>query len=156
MPTLLPARAAWSLGVFYLSGGKKGECSDEIRVLLNSEIMDIMSSKQLSAKLYKDAAVKVVHWDDQWVSYDEVIETFQMKTDFAREQYLSSVMVWPSSYDTQTGTFAGALAAVSTWRILAQRQVQDNDYVVNITNNNTCKWSNYGEPCPAGWQMIKQ
>jgi GH18 family chitinase len=32
-------------GCLYLSGGKKGECSDETGVLLNSEIIDIMSSK---------------------------------------------------------------------------------------------------------------
>ncbi|KAG2001597.1 hypothetical protein GB937_010039 [Aspergillus fischeri] len=142
-------------GCLYLSGGKKGECSDETGVLLNSEIMDIMSSKQLSAKLYKDAAVKVVHWEDQWVSYDDK-ETFQIKTDFAREQCLGGVMVWAISHDTQSGTFAGALAAVSNRRVLAQRQVQDDDYVVDTTNYDTCKWSNCGEPCPSGWQMIKR
>ncbi|OGM39528.1 hypothetical protein ABOM_012089 [Aspergillus bombycis] len=140
-------------GCLYLSGSVKADCSYETGILLNSEIVGTMTTKSLSPKLYKDAAVKVTHWDNQWVSYDDK-DTFKMKADFAREQCLGGVMVWAISHDTKNATFTKALAQVSNRRIIAQRQVEDQDHITDTTNYDTCKWSNCGEACPAGWQMI--
>lgn len=140
-------------GCLYLSGSKKADCSYETGILLNSEIVETMHKKGLSSKLYKDAAVKVTHWDNQWVSYDDK-DTLKIKTDFAREQCLGGVMVWAISHDTKNATFTEALAKVSNRRVIAQRQVEDQDHITDTTNYDTCKWSNCGEPCPAKWRMI--
>lgn len=46
--------------------------------------------------LDKDAAVKIVTWDNnQWVSYDDD-ETFKMKLDYANNLCLGGSMIWVS------------------------------------------------------------
>ena len=73
----------------FVSGGNPGPCSDEVSILLNSEVKDIISEK----KLDKDAAVKILKFDtNQWLTYDNE-ETLEMKTDFAKSQCLGSIMV---------------------------------------------------------------
>ncbi|KAL4746948.1 glycoside hydrolase superfamily [Aspergillus terricola var. indicus] len=80
-------------GCTYESAANKGPCSNENGILLNSEIVDIINEKGLKPKLYKEAGVKVVHWDNQWVAYDDE-ETLELKAQFALGQALGGVMVW--------------------------------------------------------------
>ncbi|EOD44207.1 putative class v protein [Neofusicoccum parvum UCRNP2] len=72
-------------GCTFESGAERRPCSNEISVILNSEIVDIMNDKGVKPTLDKDAAVKILTFDDnQWVAYDDA-DTFQMKADFARK-----------------------------------------------------------------------
>ncbi|KAL4769203.1 glycoside hydrolase superfamily [Aspergillus nidulans var. acristatus] len=52
-------------GCTYESAANKGPCSNENGILLNSKIVDIIKEKGLKPKLYKEAGVKVMHWDNQ-------------------------------------------------------------------------------------------
>ncbi|KAI3088813.1 CAZyme family GH18 [Penicillium roqueforti] len=142
-------------GCEYLSGGFAGECSHETGILLNNEIMDIINKRNLESKLYKEATIKVVTWDDQWVSMDDK-ETLGMKADFAREQCLSGVMVWAISHDTPTADFSRDLAKVSNRQVSMQFDKIDNDTVIERTDHSQCRWTNCAQPCPAGWSMIKR
>jgi chitinase len=82
-------------------------------VLLNSEIVDIISSKGRQPTLDKEATVKILTFDnDQWVAYDDE-DTLQMKADFARSQCLGGLMVWAVSHDTSDGKFSRALGRAS-------------------------------------------
>ncbi|KAL4795046.1 glycoside hydrolase superfamily [Aspergillus venezuelensis] len=119
-------------------------------VLLNNEIMDIMNERDLKSKLYKDVAVKVVTWDDQWVSYDDR-ETFKMKAELARSQCLSGLMVWAISHDTPTADFSKDLAAIANRKVYLQRAEQDEEDVTEeIENHDQCHWTNCGIGCPNG------
>lgn len=140
-------------GCVYASGGLPGECSHETGILLSNEIMDIINERSLESKLYKKAAVKVVTWDDQWVSMDDK-ETLQLKTDFAREQCLSGVMVWAISHDTPTADFSKDLAKVSNRQVLMQLDRIANDTWSEKTQHAQCRWTDCGQPCPAGWSMV--
>jgi GH18 family chitinase len=142
-------------GCVYASGGLPGPCSKEAGILLNNEIMDIIHDRKLTPKLYKKATVKVVTWDDQWVSMDDR-ETLGMKADFAREQCLSGLMVWAISHDTSTADFSKDLAAVANRQVLMQHDMIDSDIVTERTNHHQCHWTNCGDSCPAGWKMIKR
>ncbi|KAI2678108.1 CAZyme family GH18 [Penicillium roqueforti] len=142
-------------GCVYASGGLPGPCSNEAGILLNNEIMDIIHDRKLVPKLYKEATVKVVTWDDQWVSMDDR-ETLAMKANFARQQCLSGLMVWAISHDTSTADFSRDLAMVSNRQVLMQRAEIDTDIITERTNHKQCHWTNCGDSCPAGWQMIKR
>lgn len=143
-------------GCEYASGGIAGKCSHEAGVLLNNEIMDIMEDKGLESVLNKEAAARIVHWDDQWVSYDDR-ETLGMKAEFARTQCLSGVMVWAISHDTPSADFSHSLANVTNRQVTLQRMTEgESDYVEEVENHDQCHWSNCGEPCPNNWKMVKR
>ncbi|KAL3483817.1 glycoside hydrolase superfamily [Aspergillus germanicus] len=97
-------------GCLFASGAEAGECSREVGILTNPEISKIISEKTLTPTLYKKEGVKVVHWDDQWVAYDDA-DTWKIKTDFARGQCLGGVMIWTISYDTLNGKSSKELAS---------------------------------------------
>jgi GH18 family chitinase len=80
-------------GCTYQSGALPGKCSQEISILLNSEIDEILVENNIQPHLYEDAAVKVAVWNDQWVAYDDT-ETLKLKVDFAKGQCMGGVMVW--------------------------------------------------------------
>jgi GH18 family chitinase len=96
-------------GCLLASGRRPGRCSHEISILLNSEIDDIVIEKGLQPVLYKDAAVKVVAWDGQWLAYDDA-GTLNIKTYFARNLGIGGVMVWAISHDTAAAKYSKALA----------------------------------------------
>ncbi|RPA79579.1 glycoside hydrolase [Ascobolus immersus RN42] len=87
------SRSCMTPGCTFESAAEKGPCSRENGILLNSEIIDIIREKRLTPTLYEKEAVKVVHWDNQWVAFDDK-ETLKMKADYARGQCLGGVMVW--------------------------------------------------------------
>jgi GH18 family chitinase len=140
-------------GCEYASGGLAGKCSHETGILLNNEIMDIINERKLKPKLYKEATVKVVTWDDQWVSMDDK-DTLGLKADFAREQCLGGIMVWAISHDTPTADFSRDLAKVSNRQVSMQFDKIDNDTVIERTDHSQCRWTDCAQPCPAGWSMI--
>lgn len=142
-------------GCVYVSGGLPGKCSQETGILLNNEIIDIINERKLESKLYKEATVKVVTWDDQWVSMDDK-ETLQLKTDFAREQCLGGVMVWAISHDTPTADLSKDLAEVSNRQVSMQFDQVDNDTWTEKTEHSQCRWSDCGASCPAGWSMVER
>lgn len=96
-------------GCTYQSGGQRGRCSKEIGVLLNSEIDVIVKKKSLTPILHKKEAVKVITWDNQWVSYDDG-ETIEIKSEYARKMCLGGLMVWAINHDTQNAKYHKALA----------------------------------------------
>ncbi|KAF2182131.1 glycoside hydrolase family 18 protein [Zopfia rhizophila CBS 207.26] len=80
------------------SAGEAGSCSNTVGVLLHAEIQDIVKEKKLAPKLYRDEAVKAIHWDNQWVSFDD-LATWRLKGNSIRSQCIKGVMVWVISQD---------------------------------------------------------
>ncbi|GME48568.1 hypothetical protein CNMCM5793_006895 [Neofusicoccum parvum] len=137
-------------GCTFESGAERRPCSNEISVILNSEIVDIMNDKGVKPTLDKDAAVKILTFDDnQWVAYDDA-DTFQMKADFARSQCLGGLMVWAVSHDTKEAEFSTALATAAG-RVIALPATEDNTVT---TTHDQCKWTNCAEECPSGWTRM--
>ncbi|KAH7171571.1 glycoside hydrolase superfamily [Fusarium sp. MPI-SDFR-AT-0072] len=79
-------------GCLFKDAGRPGKYSAEAGILLNSEIDDITKKRGLKPKLYKEEAVKVLKWGNQWVSYDDE-ETLKIKTEFTQSHYLSGALV---------------------------------------------------------------
>ncbi|GFF38182.1 chitotriosidase-1 [Aspergillus udagawae] len=128
-------RACTTPGCLFASGAEPGDCSSEVGILMISEIEKVIKEKSLKPTLYKDAAVKVAAWDDQWVGYDDE-DTFQLKADFARSQCLGGVMVWAISHDLLDGTYSRALATVanrkwSHWPITSSRTTPSPSSMTN-------------------------
>ncbi|KGO56945.1 Chitinase II [Penicillium expansum] len=141
-------------GYIYLSGGIKGACSREVGVLLNNEIDQIREAKGGKPTLDRDATVKIYTWDNQWVSYDDV-DTFKLKTNFARKRCLGGVMVWAISHDTKNATYSKALGTVTGYIGNIQYDY-DSGKVTEKNHHDQCHWTNCGIPCPAGWHMIQR
>lgn len=149
-------------GCLFASGANEGNCSREVGILLNSEIDTIVKDKDLTPTFYEDAAVEVLHWDDQWLSYDDS-KTLKLKVDYAHEQCLGGVMVWAISHDTKNAKYSKALGSVSertqkTLPGIFQEEYADiepeDPYMTKVENHAQCKWSNCGDYCPAGWSMM--
>ncbi|GIC89051.1 uncharacterized protein Aud_005452 [Aspergillus udagawae] len=147
-------RACTTPGCLFASGAEPGDCSSEVGILMISEIEKVIKEKSLKPTLYKDAAVKVAAWDDQWVGYDDA-DTFQLKADFARSQCLGGVMVWAISHDLLDGTYSRALATVANRKVVALADhVEQNDTIT--IKHDQCKWTNCGEGCPPGWVTVSR
>lgn len=152
-------------GCEFASGANQGNCSQEVGILLNSEIDQIVDEKNLMSTFYDDADVQVLHWDDQWLSYDDE-KTLQLKVEYARGLCLGGVMVWAVSHDTKDGKYSMALGSVSNRTStkvsnLFQRKStassgddDDDLYVTKEEDHLQCTWTKCGEFCPAGWQMM--
>ncbi|WZH42206.1 Chitinase [Fusarium acuminatum] len=143
-------------GCPYLSAADPGSCSGEAGILFNSEITDLISEKKLRPKLYKDAAVKTVQWNnDQWVSYDDR-DTWKLKANFLKSQCLSGVLVWAVDYDDYKHSYSKGLAAALGIKInvdsgtgleikLPSKKDSSNDF---------CYFTNCGQTCPSGYTEI--
>ncbi|KAF7115479.1 hypothetical protein CNMCM5793_002437 [Aspergillus hiratsukae] len=78
-----------------------------------------MDDRQVKPTFDKDAAVKILKFDNnQWLTYDDA-ETFKLKADFARGQCLGGVMVWAVSHDLPYGNYSRALAEVANRKVKA-------------------------------------
>ncbi|KAJ5710985.1 glycoside hydrolase [Penicillium malachiteum] len=132
-------------GCEFASGANKGQCSREVGILLNSEIDEIVADKSLKSKFYSGADVQVLHWDDQWLSYDDA-KTLQLKNRDAK-------------YSMALGEVSNR-TSISVPGLFQRKSVSsgsDDDYDTYInktTEHLQCTWSNCGEFCPAGWQMM--
>ena len=82
-------------GCPFSGGGAAGECTNSVGTLSFVEINRLIDDGA-DVSLDKDAAVKIVTWDNnQWVSYDDD-ETFKMKLDYANNLCLGGSMIWVS------------------------------------------------------------
>lgn len=144
-------------GCTFESGGTSGRCSKETGILLNSEIDDLVQKNGVKPVLYKEEAVKVATWGNQWVAYDDE-ETFKLKSEYAQGLCLGGLMVWAISHDTKDSKYNKALAKVANRKILALPATDGSDepYSFEDIPNPQCKWTNCGESCPAGWVFMKR
>ncbi|PCD21124.1 hypothetical protein AU210_016550 [Fusarium oxysporum f. sp. radicis-cucumerinum] len=142
-------------GCPYLSAGDAG-CSGEAGILFNSEISDLIREKKLRPKLYKDAAIKTIQWNnDQWVSYDDR-DTWKLKANFLKSQCLSGVLVWAVDYDDDKHSYSNGLAAALGIKVnvdsgsgltikLPDKREDSQDF---------CYFTNCGQTCPSGYTEI--
>ncbi|KAJ6007784.1 CAZyme family GH18 [Penicillium herquei] len=138
----------------FASGGNPGPCSHEVGILLNSEIMDIMDEQSLESELDKDAAVKILKFDDtQWLTYDNG-DTFKLKADFARSQCLGGVMVWAVSHDLPHGNFSLALGDAVDRQVKSLLNSGQAESMEVQKTNQQCKWTNCEKDCPSGWSRV--
>ncbi|PKY00152.1 chitinase [Aspergillus campestris IBT 28561] len=85
---------------------RPGRCTGQEGILAGYEINDIIK-KGGKVTYDKEAAVKIVTWDnDQWVSWDDA-ESLKVKLDFANKRCLGGTMVW--AVDLDDGTLIGSL-----------------------------------------------
>ena len=129
-------------GCLFKDAAKGGKCTREPGILMNSEIDEIVAQRKIVPILNKDAAVKIVAWDDQWVTHDDE-ETIKMKATFARGLCLSGLAVWAISHDNENATYSLALGAAvqgeeTSWR----RRGGESIAKVPIAQ---CKWTACGE-----------
>jgi hypothetical protein len=144
-------------GCTYVSGAPRQPCSNEISVMIQSEIVDVMERTGAKPILNEKAAVKILTFDtNQWVAYDDE-DTFKMKADFAREQCLSGIMVWAVSQDVGDATYSKAIgnAAGRAFTSLS-KEAYDDGLIETVTKHPQCKWTNCGEMCPANWIRMKR
>jgi chitinase len=138
----------------FASGGNAGKCSNTIGVLLNSEIQDLISSKNLKPKLYEKEAVKTITWDTtQWVSFDDE-DTFKIKADLAKSQCIKNVMVWAVSHDDRNGTSAKALTKAVGRDVMSAPNIVAQPVENPPKEIRACRWSNCNENCPAGFKNV--
>ncbi|KAF5227461.1 hypothetical protein FAUST_11765 [Fusarium austroamericanum] len=140
-------------GCTYESGAPRQPCSREISVMIQSEIVDIMKRTGRTPVLDKEAAVKILTFDNnQWVAFDDE-DTFKMKADFAREQCLSGIMVWAVSHDVADGKYSKVIGRVSDRknRSIPAKFMEEDGLIETSTAHPQCKWTNCGESCPSGW-----
>ncbi|SCO82657.1 related to chitinase [Fusarium oxysporum] len=141
-------------GCTYASGGKARSCSNEVSVILNSEIEDIFNSSSVKPTLYKKEAVKILNYEkNQWVAYDDE-DTFKLKADFARGQCLGGLMVWAVSHDTKDAKYTAALAKAANRKFVAALPATDGSSTTIKTKHAQCKWTNCAENCPSGWLRV--
>ena len=129
-------------GCLFKDAAKGGNCTREPGILMNSEIDEIVAERNIVPKLNKEAAVKIVAWDDQWVTYDDR-ETIQMKADFARQLCLSGLMVWAISHDDRNATYSMALGAAAGRKDASWRR-RGGDTIVKVPVPQ-CRWTACGE-----------
>lgn len=143
-----------SPGCTYESGAPRQPCSNEISVMIQSEIVDVMKRTGRTPTLDKEAAVKILTFDsNQWVAFDDE-DTFKMKADFAREQCMSGIMVWAVSQDVADGKYSKAIGKVADrkFRSIPAMFMEEGDGLIETSKAHPqCKWTNCGESCPSGW-----
>ncbi|GKZ36090.1 hypothetical protein AbraIFM66950_006997, partial [Aspergillus brasiliensis] len=107
-----------------------------------------------------DAAVKAIHWGNQWVSYDDE-DTWKLKSEWFKSQCISGVMVWAATQDDTNGTWAKALTSGIGVEIMEEVQIgplsQLDKATTTTKTRNTlsqCRWTNCGDECPSGFKEV--
>ncbi|RBA22505.1 hypothetical protein FPRO05_00852 [Fusarium proliferatum] len=138
-------------GCLFKAAGKAGDCSREKGILLNSEIVTTIKKYNIKPEFFKEEAVKVAKWGNQWVSYDDE-DTFKLKTDYAKSRCLGGVMVWAISHDTKEARFNKALA-LSLNRKTTSGEFDENEKAYDIKKipNEQCRWTNSTRMPTCGW-----
>jgi GH18 family chitinase len=88
--------------------GTLGKCGDDPGILYNAEIRERIRERNLTITLDKNAAVELVNWDDEWISFDSE-RSFNIRANFARARGINAFMVWAMSHDDHKGTDSKAL-----------------------------------------------
>ncbi|KAM5362792.1 hypothetical protein ACJZ2D_012324 [Fusarium nematophilum] len=174
-----------SKGCPFDSAGELWGCSGELGLVSNAEITRLMTSHNVTSTLDKEAAVKVLAYGDQWITYDDKT-TLKLKVDLARSQCMGGVMVWAVNHDTKNGTFSKSLQTVvgsasdkpSNGTQASKRAdgdaagpgtgeggagTGDNDGGPGLDTDvsdeiprDQCRWTNCGQECPSGWQHVRR
>lgn len=144
-------------GCRVVSGGNGGKCSKTTGVLLHAEIQDIIKEKGLTPKLYRDATYKAVHWDDQWVSFDD-LATWRLKNNIFRSQCISGIMVWAASQDDKNSTNLKALVSSVDRKVMPTPDFVEKPTVrpdpAFLAANKSCTWTGCGQECPSGYKLV--
>ncbi|KAG7412159.1 Chitotriosidase-1 [Fusarium oxysporum f. sp. rapae] len=141
-------------GCLFKAAGKAGDCSREKGILLNSEIVTTIKKYNIKPEFYKEEAVKVAKWGNQWVSYDDE-DTFKLKTDYAKSRCLGGVMVWAISHDTKEARFNKALALSLNLEVTpGDFDPKEKAYDIKKIPNEQCRWTNCKEGCHKGWVAV--
>ncbi|KAM3508938.1 hypothetical protein MY10362_000908 [Beauveria mimosiformis] len=133
------------------SAGAAGRCSGTAGVLLHPEIQEVVSEKGLAPVLHRDAAVKTVSWDNQWVSFDDAV-TWRLKANHLRSQCIEGFMVWAISQDDKKGTNAKALGRPVRDFPNLEGETQKPETQISVPQ--TCRWSSCFEGCPSGFKEM--
>ncbi|KAJ2979137.1 hypothetical protein NQ176_g3433 [Zarea fungicola] len=131
-------------GCPFTGGAPAGSCTGTTGILSFSEIEDLVA-KGAKVTLDTTAAVNIVTWDNNWVSYDDA-KTLQMKVAYANKNCLGGTMVWAISLDDPQGTASKALGG--------DGPVPKGSIGISTNHpSNTCSWTaciaEVDFPCPA-------
>ncbi|MCJ1228651.1 hypothetical protein MMC12_005312 [Toensbergia leucococca] len=139
----------------FSSGGNPGQCTASAGTLSFAEIERQVASGA-KVTLDQSAAVKIVTWSNQWVSYDDE-DTLKLKIEYANSKCLGGTMVgfaalrriiskvWAASTDDLKGTAAADLSASTGRQELSLVGLQTGQDSIA-----QCIWGECGADCPAG------
>ena len=86
-------------GCQFTGPSKAGACTNLDGVLSNCEIKRVVALKNLVPEILSSSAgVKVISWDDQWISYDDK-DTLRLKMELANNRCLGGTALWAIDYD---------------------------------------------------------
>ncbi|KAF7544087.1 hypothetical protein G7Z17_g10230 [Cylindrodendrum hubeiense] len=141
-------------GCLFKDAGVAGKCSREKGILLNSELDAMIKERKVKPELFKEEAVKIAKWGNQWVSFDDE-ETFKLKSEFAQSRCLGGMMVWAISHDTKDAKYNKALASTFGLKVVSG-SIDDNEASSEIMKipNLQCRWTSCKESCPKGWVNV--
>ncbi|KAH8811227.1 hypothetical protein F5884DRAFT_749620 [Xylogone sp. PMI_703] len=136
-----------------------GPCTASAGTLSFSEIENTVIAQGGTVTLDETAAVKIVTWDGNWVSYDDAT-TFKMKADYANSVCLGGTMVWAVSLDDTAATATQALAAALGIPIDGSPR-GSNALLANPPSIDSCAFTECRNPsdpgftaCPAGQSAV--
>ncbi|KAF5026826.1 hypothetical protein F66182_1110 [Fusarium sp. NRRL 66182] len=123
-----------ALGCSFAGPSKKGECTDSDGVMSLGEIKNLIKNKGVKSTYLKDAMMKQVTWDDQWIGYDDE-ETFADKKAWADGYCFGGTMIWSidfqasgSSSDSGSGPNKGTVPALpATEAVTIPKELQKKD-----------------------------
>ncbi|KAH7124726.1 putative class V chitinase [Dactylonectria macrodidyma] len=131
-------------GCNFASGSSAMECSNEVSVLLISEIVDLVKAQGLKATVDKTAAVNIIKYGkNQWATFDNEA-TFKMKADFARSQCMGGVMVWAVSHGTKEGLYSQRLSKVAGRKAkghFANTIPGSGTVATSLKDTKQCRWT---------------
>ncbi|KAL8833094.1 MAG: hypothetical protein Q9170_004503 [Blastenia crenularia] len=90
-------------GCKFSGPSKPAQCTNFDGVMSNREIKQLIKAKSLTPTLIKDAQVKQVTWDDQWIGYDDN-DTYAAKIQAANSLCIGGTMIWSIDFDSGSGS----------------------------------------------------
>ncbi|KAL8958450.1 MAG: hypothetical protein Q9193_004497 [Seirophora villosa] len=91
------------MGCSFTGPSKSGSCTNSPGVMSNREIMQLIKKKNLTPTLIREAQVKQITWEDQWMGYDDD-ETIAAKIRTANSLCLGGTMIWSIDFDSGSGS----------------------------------------------------
>jgi chitinase len=90
------------IGCPYSGPSLGGICTGSPGILALYEIEAIINTRSLEPELLPDAMQKQIHFNDQWIGYDDA-ETIALKTQWADEHCLGGTVVWSVDFINENG-----------------------------------------------------
>lgn len=91
------------MGCSFNGPSKSGPCTNSPGVMSNREIMQLIKKNNLTPTLIREAQVKQITWEDQWMGYDDD-ETIAAKIRTANSLCLGGTMIWSIDFDSGSGS----------------------------------------------------